>query len=207
MGDPESSCSPWDRSHPAHSALLQSVHGHWQEWGPPAPATGKMCHCCVLLGEPSGADSLSSPPFSPTRARCSSAHPGLQHLEEPWHSRCPCHCADTPRHVNAFLSCRKSPARSQRLEKKTAAWTGAVCIPFCCWEGRKEPTQSPLWCGAPLSSPSLITKEVPWSKGLEAHGAHHPLGNFTFFSSPKAQLKHYLWRQQVQYHQETGHHC
>lgn len=134
------------------------------------------------------------PHFSPTRARCSSAHPGLQHLEEPWHSRCPCHCADTPRHVNAFLSCRKSPARSQRLEKKTAAWTGAVCIPFCCWEGRKEPTQSSSWRGAPLSSPSLITKEVPWSKGLEAHGAHHPLGYFTLFSSPKAQLKHYPWR-------------
>lgn len=35
----------------------------------------------------------------------------------------------------------------------------------------------------------LVTEEVPWLEGLEAHGAHHPLGLSCPFLYPKSPAK------------------
>lgn len=167
MGDPEGSCSPWDRSHPAHSALLQSVHGHWQEQGPPAPAVGKMCHCCAVLGEPSGADSLSSPPLFP--------YPSPLQLSPSWASASRGAVAQSaPVSLHEHLLAHKHlPVLQKKPRTFPKAENEDSSLDRCCphpllllgrgarelGEQETEPAQSLCWRGAPLSSPSLLSQK------------------------------------------------
>lgn len=186
VGDPESSCSPWDRSHPAHSALLQSVHGHWQNQGPPAPATGKMCHCCVLLGEPSGADSLSSPPLFP--------YPSPLQLSPSWasasrgavaqlvpvslHKHPPAH-----KHLPVL---QKKPSTFPKAGKEDSSMDWCCLHPLLLLGGQERAYTEPIvaWCSSELPQPHH--KRGALVKGFGSPRCSPPPGKFHLFLIPKS---------------------